>query len=126
MKKPTSFVVAGALGLSFVLGALARDFLTTQCFAQPTIEAPPTKTAPVKGVDKGTEKMEKEPFKQKQEIGRFQLSLSTDRLYLLDTTNGRCWARAINANQNEGWTEISPFWAVPPSPAPPVPGDKKF
>lgn len=121
MKQLTCFVGAGVVGLSFVSGFLARDVLTTQCFAQPAIEppateAPPAKiknAAPTKGMEKG---MEKEPGKQKHEVGHYQLALASDKLYILDTTNARCWVReakpANAANQNaENWIEISPAWA---------------
>src|SRR5688572_26173808 len=122
MKKRTRFVIVGAVGFTFVSGFLAKDILTTPSFAQPALgqpapEAPPTKTktAPVKG-------MENAPIKQRQEIGHYQMALSSDKLYLLDTTNGRCWVREtkpannVNANNTnlnaDSWIEISPPWAT--------------
>src|SRR5687767_6372379 len=97
MKKLTRVTSVGMVSLSFVSGCLAKDVLITHCFAQPVIEAPaappPTKTAPVKGMEKTEKGMEKEAVKQRQEIGRYQLSVALDKLYMLDTTNGRCWVR---------------------------------
>ena len=121
MKKLTSVMSVGVVGFSFVSGFLAKDASITHCFAQPVIEAPaappPTKTAPVKSMEKTEKGTEKEPIKQRQEIGRYQLTSSPDMLYILDTTNGRCWMRETkpvnNINQNPaGWTEISPTWAT--------------